>query len=255
MLEKIKDPMKNFIEKIDETHVKEIPHVKDEQIKEFFELLWINTKVQVRSTWDFFNVAYRYYYNVPFAKADFSILMMYAFHNPYTISKRFLMKKGEKDIYVYGETPLQTMDLIAKECGLNSKDTIYELGCGRGRTCYWLRYFTNAKIVGIEHIPEFTERANMVKDKLKIDNIEFRNEDMLKSDFTNGTAFYLYGICYEKPFIEKLIQKFNSMPSGTKIITVSYPLSDYTSEPYEVMKRFPARFTWGTADVYLNVKK
>ena len=218
--------------------------------------MWINIKVQVKSVYDFFGVAYRYYRNTSFAKADISLLLMYFFHNPYTVSKRFLMKKGEKDIYVYGETPLHTMDKIARECRLQRNDTIYELGCGRGRTCFWLRYFTGANVVGIEHIPDFTERANRIKDRLNIDHIEFRNEDLLKSDFSNGTVFYLYGTCYEKPFLEKLIQKFNKLPAGTKIITVSYPLSDYTNDAsYEIMKRFPAAFTWGTADVYLNVKK
>lgn len=255
LLEKMSQPLSRINEKLDETYVKKIPHIRDEQIKEFFELLWINTKVQCKSIWDFLGVAYRYYRNIPFARADLSVLLMYLFHSPYTISKRFLMKKGEKDVYVYGETPLSTLEQITKECRLSAHDTIYELGCGRGRTCFWLRYFVNAKVIGIEHISDFTQRANRIKDRLNIDKIEFRNEDLLKSDFTGGTVFYLYGTCYEKSFIEKLIQKFHSLPAGTKVITVSYPLSDYTKEPYEVMKCFPANFTWGTADVYLNVKK
>ncbi len=37
------------------------------------------------------------------------------------------------------------------------------------------------------------------------------------------------------------------------LITVSYPLTDYTEKPlFELIRSFPAKFTWGEAEVYLQ---
>jgi SAM-dependent methyltransferase len=222
--------------------------------KEWMELLWINFVVLMRNLIEFFKVALRYYSNSNFLKTDLALRLMYLFHNPFSISKRFLMDRGEKDVYAYGETPLTTLERIARECHLSSKDVVYELGAGRGRTCFWLRAFIGCRVVGVEYIPEFVERANRIKTKLGLKGVEFCLQDMIDTDFRGATVIYLYGTCLEDNFIRKLAAKLARLPAGTKIITVSYPLTDYAERPlFEVMKRFPAAFTWGEADVYLQV--
>lgn len=224
--------------------------------KEFIQLLWLNFAVKKRNFVEYVKVICKYYSNLEFAKVDASILLMYFFHNPFTVSKRFLMQKGVKDVYAYGETPLTSLDRIAKECCIGKHDTVFELGAGRGRGCFWLNSFIGCKVVGIEYVPDFVERVERIKKKCCYPDVRFRQEDMLKSDFSDGSVFYLYGTSYEEAFIFQLVDKFKKLPSGTKIITVSYPLSDYTDKPvFEVMKRFPVQFTWGAADVYLQVVK
>lgn len=225
-------------------------------IKEFFSLLWLNIVVHIRNFVEFIKIVFKYYWNFSFFKADLSLILMYLFHNPFSISKRFLMKKGESDVYAYGETPLTTLDTIVKECKISPNDYVFELGCGRGRTCFWINSFVGCRVVGIEYIPDFVERANRIKNKLKIKGVEFRLEDMRDTDFTGATVCYLYGTCLDENTIEILINKFSKLPVGTKIITVSYPLTDYTNEPiFEIMKRFPGKFTWGETDIYLHVVK
>ena len=142
------------------------------------------------------------------------------------------MKRGDKDIYTYGETPLTTLETIAKECRLTGKaDVVFELGCGRARTCFWLHEFVECHVVGVEQIPEFVTRANHVAVKFGVQGVEFRNEDMLQTDLTGATVLYLYGTCLEKTFIEKLIKKFEKLPSGTKIITISFALEEFAHKP------------------------
>lgn len=226
-------------------------------VKEFFSLLWLNFVVLIRNTIEFFKVAARYYLSsYSFLKADLALRLMYLFHNPYKISKRFLMKKGAEDVYAYGETPLTSLEIIAKESGLNAKDCVYELGCGRGRTCFWMRSFIGCSVVGLEYIPEFVERANIIKNRLAISNLEFRLADMTTANFQGATVCYLYGSCLNEKTIKKLTDHFSKLPKGTKIITVSYPLSDYTDKKsFEVMKRFTVPYTWGEADVFLQIVK
>lgn len=205
---------------------------------------------------DFIQTAKRYYSNWSFCKVDLSLLLLYLGNSPFAISKQFLVQRGEKDLYAYGETPLATMDHIAKECQLSSRDTLFELGCGRGRTCFWLNAFVGCKVAGIDYVPEFIKNANIVKSRFNVNGVEFHLQDMLDTDLSGATAIYLYGTCLEDVQIITLIDKFKKLPPGTKIITVSYPLTDYTHDPiFEVMKRFTGKFTWGEGDIYLQVRK
>lgn len=225
-------------------------------VKEFLKLLCLNLVVQKRNLVEYLHVVAKYYPQWAFAKVDLSIILMYFFHNPFSISKRFLQKRGEVDVYAYGETPLTTLDLIAKECALTSEDRVYELGCGRGRTCFWLEAFLGCQVVGIEFIPDFVERAHRIQRKIPNSRVLFRVQDMLESDLSDATVIYLYGTCYDDAFLHKLTTKFKQLKSGTRIISVSYPLNEFSGDDsFEVMKRFPALFTWGEGDVYYQVKK
>lgn len=224
------------------------------KIREFFELLWLNFQVTVKGLIEFFRVAFRYYSNISFLKCDISLYLMYLFHNPFSISKRFLRDKGVKDIYAYGETPLTSLEIIAKESRIRKEDKVYELGCGRGRTCFWLNCFIGCPVVGIEHIPEFVERANRISKKLGMNAVSFRAEEMEDANITDANVIYLYGTCLDDETIEKMALKFALLPKGTKIITTSYPLTDY-SDAFQVMKRFTVPFTWGLGDVYLQIVK
>ena len=223
-------------------------------VNEFLKLLCLNLVVFAKNTIEFFKVAFRYYGSFSFLKSDLTLRLIYFFNNPYKISKRFLMNRGAKDVYAYGETPLTSLEVIAKECGLSSDDCVFELGCGRGINCFWLRSFVGCTVVGIEYIPEFVDRANKVKDYLKIIDVEFRLKDMTTTDFNGATVCYLYGSCLEEKTVRQLANNFAKLPAGTKIITVSYPISEYSeNESFAVMKRFTVPFTWGEADVFLQV--
>lgn len=225
-------------------------------MNENYKLFRLKLAVQMKNFIEFLRVAANYYTNIRFAKIDLSLLLLYFVESPFSISKEYLVKKGEKEIYAYGETPLTSLDHIASECQINSEDTVFELGCGRGRTCFWLNTFIKCKVVGIDFVPQFIERANTIKNRFGVKNVEFRHENMLHTNLNGATVIYLYGTCLEDSDIQQLVAKFQTLPPGTKIITISYPLSEYTSEPiFEVMKHFTARFTWGDADVYLQIRK
>lgn len=225
-------------------------------VKEYLTLIAINLAVKKRNFFEYLRILYRYYRNLSFAKIDSSLVLMYLFDNPFSISRRYLMHLSKKNEFIYGETPLTSFETIAKEARATPQDTVYDLGCGRGRICFWLRSFIGCQVVGVELVPEFMTRAKRIQRKMKIEGIEFRTDDFLKTDLKNATLIYLYGTCLEDETIHQLIERFKKLPSGTRIITVSYSLSDYTDEPiFEIMKRFPVRFTWGEGDIFIQVKK
>jgi|LakMenE18May11ns_1017448.scaffolds.fasta_scaffold9838330_2 SAM-dependent methyltransferase len=226
-----------------------------ETIKEYFELLWTNLIVKKRNLTEYIKVVFCYYPNIAFARVDLSLLSKYFFKSPFSISKEFLIKKDAANPYAYGETPLTTLQKIADTCSITSHDIVFELGSGRGRGCFWLNSFIGCKVVGIEIIPEFVELAKQVKNKCSVNDVTFICGDILEADYSGATVLYLYGTCYEAPFIKRLISKILQLPIGTKVITVSYPLSDYAKNGlFEIVQCFPAQFTWGEADVFVQIK-
>jgi SAM-dependent methyltransferase len=222
-------------------------------ILEWIGLMALNLVVKKRNLFEYLKVIKRYYSNPMFRKTDCTLLSKYVFKSPYAMSKAFMEARGESDIYVYGETPLTSLELIAKECNLSDKDTVFDLGCGRGRGCFWLHAMIGCKVVGIEYIPEFMEKAIAVKQKYRLTRLEFRQQDFLKANLKGATVLYLYGTCLDPVSIRQLIDKILKLPQGTQIVTVSYSLKEFSADPrFEILKRFKIPFTWGEGDVYIQ---
>lgn len=242
--------MKELLQRIDMT-----TEFKQSPI-EILKLFALRFKVSFKNLIENTRVFFRYWRNPRFMTADFGLFLTYLFNNPFTISKRFLVEKGESDLYQYGETPLTTLEKIMQKCGVTSKDTVYEFGSGRGRTSFWLSQYLGCKTIGIEQVPAFVERANKLVERRGMKNISFKQEDFCKAAYEGATVVYLYGTCLNEEEITKLSERLSRLPSGTKIITVSFPLTDYDqTHSFEVMKRFRLPFTWGDADVFLHIVK
>ena len=205
---------------------------------------------------EWIRVFLRYYsLEMRFVWLDLLLASQYLFRSPHRISRAFLKERGASNIYQFGETPLTTLDRIARQCQISAKDTVYELGCGSARGCFWLHTFVKCQVVGIDYLPDFIVKAKKVKRWARLAKIDFIQEDMLNVDLSSATVIYLYGTCLEDSVIEKLILRLKSIQSGTKVITVSYPLTEYCKgETFRVEKSFTARFPWGKAEVFLNIR-
>ncbi len=225
------------------------------RIKEFFVLTWIYSKVKLFNFLEYLSVIKNYYSNLKFFKIDVRLLLSYFFINPYRLHKQFLIGQGEEEIYAYGETPLTSLEEIARQCHLSSGDCLFELGCGRGRTCFWLNQFIGCRVVGVENTPLFVQKAQQIQERFRIEGVSFRLEDLFETDLQGATAIYLYGTCLSDDSIHRLIERFSPLPKGTKIVTVSYALVDYQpNAPFQLLKEFSLPFPWGKGDVYLQVR-
>ncbi len=175
-----------------------------------------------------------------------------AFRRAYRFANPFRICRAYSEENIYGETPLPAFAQIAKLCDLKSDDILLELGCGRGRGALFLNQLIGCRVMGIDCVPFFIHTAQNIAASLQ--NVSFRCEDMLKTDFSQATAIYLYGTCLSDETILSLIERFKALPSSVKIITVSYALIDYSPEFY-TSKQFSVMFPWGEGDVYLNLRR
>lgn len=201
-------------------------------------------KVAYWNLFELMRVSFRYYRSLSFFFTDLLLSVRYLFKSPFRLAKD-----------IYGETPLTTLDKIAKECRLLSKDVVYDLGCGRGRALFWLRHFINCEVIGVDNQQIFIDRANAVKQRMQMNKMTFLSEDFTTLNFEKATVIYFYGTCYPDALIEKLIAKFRDLARGTKIISVSYPLTEFTTEPlFTLQKTFKGKYPWGTTEIFYQIK-
>lgn len=189
-------------------------------------LILINLKVTLYRIFHFLHCCIYYYPR--FLWTDLKLASHYFWKSPYKLAKG------------YGETPLRTLDQIATNFRILSKHRVIELGCGTGRTCFWLKQFVGCEVIGVDLSRPLIEKARLV-DPI----IEFRLEDMQTTQL-DADFIYFYGTSFSDDFIRKLAKRMHQ-----KVITVSFPLSDYDARFY-VEKKIEGSFPWGKTDIYLN---
>lgn len=208
--------------------------------------------VKIRHCLDEWQTIRSFYRNKAFREVDLAMRQAYLFRNPYRMLRRFLQKRGESEIFQYGETPLLTMDYIVREFGIQKNSLLYELGSGRGRAALFLSTVHGIRTLGIEQLPSFVMIANQIGAKYGVP-ASFISGDFSRLEGLEEPDFiYLCGTCLSDEIIYKLtlINYFK-----TRWITVSYPLSDYSSR-FEIEKKLSGAYLWGETDIYLNkVKK
>lgn len=189
----------------------------------------------------------RYYTrHLGFAYSDTLLWLHYLFKTPHQHSRQFAHDN------LYGETPLTTLEKIAKHSHLTSRDTVYEIGCGTGRTALWLTHFVHCRVVGIDHVPVFIRRVKRVAQWRHLDRVRFECADVLQIPLEGATCIYFYGTAREDAFVQALIARFVQLKPGTRIVTTSYPLSDYDSR-FPLLHHFQGTFPWGRTTIYIQV--
>lgn len=212
----------------------------------FFKVLFFQLKEE-------YKVRKRFHPNQLFKKTDKLLKKAYLFSNPYQIAKNFSKKIGEQDIHTYGETPLTILYEILKLVKIDENDVFLDLGAGRGRNVLFVSTFLKLQAAGIEHNPIFHEKAQKIAQKLPKPPV-FLLENMLKTSLIEqATIIYFYGICLEDHDFLSMIKQLELTKKYTTIITVSFPLSDY-SDSFSLLcsEKFP--YPWGEATVYIQHK-
>lgn len=157
----------------------------------------------------------------------------------------------QNQVHVYGETPLTELYTLLIQMNLQKEDCFIDLGCGRGGNVFLVSTLFACKSIGIDVVPLFCKEAKKIAALLP-QPPQFVCEDMSTSDLSEGTVLYFYALCLEDDLFLSMIKKLESLKGGTKIITVSFPLSDY-SKAFSVLFSKKARYPWGKTDLFVNV--
>lgn len=155
---------------------------------------------------------------------------------------------------IYGETPCLTIKKILEEVGLKPSDRFVDMGCGRGLTVFFVNQHFQIPTIGIDLIPTFIRRAEVLVKNLGLKKIRFIKENLswvTMEQIGDGTIFYLTGTTFEEELLAKITYRLELLPIGIKLITVSQALN---STYFQLIKVKPFYFSWGKSDVYFHKK-
>jgi SAM-dependent methyltransferase len=201
------------------------------KIAEFFELFYLHFAVKAYEWLQQKRVRQQFYQDARYKALDQALLKG---PNPYRI----------KEAFPYGETPLCSLKQIADRFGLKKSDKVVDLGCGRGRGALFLAHFYGCEVIGVDSVRPFIERGKgLVQNK-----VSFFCQDMRKFDFSQATFVFFYGTTFSEEFVQELKQAMKTLPKGSKVVTVSYPL-----EGLELIDQMIVSFPWGSGEVYLHL--
>lgn len=141
---------------------------------------------------------------------------------------------GGKD---FNLAPYKHIHNFLEELDLDENDVFYDLGSGYGRPVFYSALTTDVKkSVGIELVPERVENCKEIKENLGLDNVEFRQGNVLDEDFSDGTVFFLFNP-FNRKTENKLMEKLKDLDHDFKLVTwhTSFDNEDWLEKKEEVV--------------------
>ena len=185
-----------------------------------------------------------------FKWSNFFFCLIYAFINPYRVSKNYLRKQRAENIHIYGETPLSSFAKIAAICPITQQDRVLELGAGRGKLCFWLSSVIGCETVGVEQIPFFVKIAQSLIRLCNLKRVHIIKADLLTFKSADFSIIYLYGTALGDDQIRQWIERLGGFKG--KIITISYPLAAYRPDLFDTLNTLKISFPWGETLAYIQ---
>lgn len=206
-----------------------------------FENIIYNVPIKVH---EFF----KYGFNPVWQRLQLNLFKTYFLNSPYRIIKQY---GASDDNFVYGETPINTLDELLNDIGATEDDVFIDLGCGRGLTVFGAFILKNMCSIGIDIIPQFIENGAKIADNLKIDKVRFTKSNFLEYDLSIGTIFFIAGTTFDDSVIHTLFDKLSNISHPIKVISLSnkIPYSDF-----KLITKKEYKFSWGKTTVYLQEK-
>jgi precorrin-6B methylase 2 len=128
----------------------------------------------------------------------------------------------------YVPTPQPVVDAMLNVAKVNKNDVIYDLGSGDGRIVVTAAQKYGARGIGIDINPERIQEANANAQKAKVtDRVEFRQQDLFKTDLSEATVVTLYLL----PEVNlKLRPTLLKLKPGTRIVSHAFDMGDWKPE-------------------------
>ncbi len=202
-------------------------------------------------------VGLRYCFSCRFLCFELQRRLIYLFCSPWAISRRFLDQQGQssdvQDAQGYGETPLITLNAVARRLRLSEKDALLELGSGTGRNCAWLSDRYGCRTCGIEQIPQYVYFAEkMVKRHFSDGQVSLICGDMFALDMSDWHFVYVDCTAMSEPCIGQVAFLCAGLPNGAKLVTVNASMSEWMPERFQIETVFPGLFIWGWSEIRIH---
>jgi precorrin-6B methylase 2 len=133
----------------------------------------------------------------------------------------------------YVPTPQAVVDRMLQIANVNSNDVVYDLGSGDGRIPITaVRQFNAKRAVGIDINPERISEANQNAQQANVtDRVEFRQQDLFKTDLRNASVVTLYLLSDVNLRLRPKL--LSELKPGTRIVSHAFDMGDWKPERTE----------------------
>lgn len=134
---------------------------------------------------------------------------------------------------------------------IDETDVFVDFGSGMGNVCFYINMMTKAKTIGIEFIEKRHKVALQMKDYLKLENVEFLNDNFVNFNNNNTTIIFTNSIMFDDNTINIIQQKAIECPS------IRYLVSSKKIEKirnFYLLKTTKCPASWGMSQLYIYAK-
>lgn len=136
---------------------------------------------------------------------------------------------------IFVPTPYPVVDEMLRLANISSKDIVYDLGCGDGRTVIMAAKKYGARGVGIDIDPQRIQEsiANAKKEGVS-DKVKFLQQDLFQSDFHEATAVMLYLLSSLNLKLRPML--LEQLAPGTPIVSHDFDMGDWKPDKEETVQ-------------------
>jgi SAM-dependent methyltransferase len=123
-------------------------------------------------------------------------------------------------------TPQEVVVEMLNTAKVTSKDIVYDLGCGDGRTVITAAKMFGARGIGVDIDPERIKESKENALKAGVaDRVSFIEQDLFKMDFSKATVVFLYLLTeLNEQLRPKLLQE---LKPGSRIVSHEFDMGDW----------------------------
>jgi SAM-dependent methyltransferase len=144
---------------------------------------------------------------------------------------------------IYVPTPHDVVDQMLAIANVTKDDVVYDLGSGDGRIPIRAAKKYGARGVGIDINAQRIREANQNARKARVaDRVEFRNQDLFTSDFSEATVVTLYLL----PGLNRKLRPelFRQLKPGTRIVSYQFDMGDWQPQRVVQTREESTIFYW-----------
>ena len=98
----------------------------------------------------------------------------------------------EPEMVYFQKTPARVVFELVEHYPFSREDVFFDLGSGLGQVAMLINLLTGVSAKGIEFEPAFCDYAGNCAAELHLPNVTFINADARKTDYSEGTVFFMY---------------------------------------------------------------
>jgi ribosomal protein L11 methylase PrmA len=133
------------------------------------------------------------------------------------------------DLAPYVPTPMVVVEKMLEMASVTKDDILYDLGCGDGRIVITAAKKYGTRGVGIDLEPERIKESNAYAKQAGVEDlVEFRLQDVMKSNISEATVVTLYLLPESNALLRPILEE--QLKPGARVVSHNYHMPDWQSK-------------------------